>query len=101
MRDKRQVIEEPCEAKVSRTVLETSGSREGLAEFNATGKTQKRDRTESATIDSNFLLPSEDPLRSTRPTDECSIYFSLIGTAQSFQSFKSFQILKKLPPWKR
>lgn len=34
MRDKHQVIEEPDEAKVSRPVLETSESREGLAEFN-------------------------------------------------------------------
>ena len=30
-RDKRQVIEEPCEVKVSSTVLKTSGSREGIA----------------------------------------------------------------------
>ena len=35
MHDKHQIIEEPCEAKVSRTVLQTSGSREGLAEFNS------------------------------------------------------------------
>lgn len=34
MRDKHQIIEEPCEVKVSCTVLETSESREGLAEFN-------------------------------------------------------------------
>jgi len=34
MHDKHQIIEEPCEAKASCTVLETSGSREGLAEFN-------------------------------------------------------------------
>jgi hypothetical protein len=34
MCDKRQVIEEPCEAKVSRTVLESGGSREGVADFN-------------------------------------------------------------------
>ena len=26
--------EEPCEAKVSSTVLESSGSREGVADFN-------------------------------------------------------------------
>jgi hypothetical protein len=32
--DKRQFIEEPDEVKVSRPVLKTSGSREGLAEFN-------------------------------------------------------------------
>lgn len=30
-RDKRQVIEEPCDVKVSSTVLKTSGSREGAA----------------------------------------------------------------------
>ena len=29
--DKRQFIEEPCEVKVSRTVLKTSGTREGIA----------------------------------------------------------------------
>ena len=34
MHDKHQNIEEPCEVKVSCTVLETSESREGLAEFN-------------------------------------------------------------------
>ncbi len=34
MCEKHQVIEEPCEVKVSRTVLKTSGLREGLAEFN-------------------------------------------------------------------
>ena len=32
--DKRQFIEEPCEVKVSSTVLKTSGYREVLAEFN-------------------------------------------------------------------
>ncbi len=31
---KYQFSEEPCEVKVSSTVLKTSGSREGLAEFN-------------------------------------------------------------------
>lgn len=35
MHEKHQVIEEPYEAKVSRTVLKTSGFREGLAEFNS------------------------------------------------------------------
>jgi RNA-directed DNA polymerase len=29
--DKRQIIQESCELKVSRTVLKTSGSREGVA----------------------------------------------------------------------
>ena len=32
--DKCCFIEEPCEVKVSRTDLKTSGSREGFAEFN-------------------------------------------------------------------
>ena len=31
MHDKCQFIEEPCEVKVSRTVLKTSGTREGIA----------------------------------------------------------------------
>jgi hypothetical protein len=31
---KHQVIEEPCEGKLSSTVLESSGSREGVADFN-------------------------------------------------------------------
>jgi hypothetical protein len=35
MCDKHQVIEEPCEAKVSRTVLESGGSREKVADFNS------------------------------------------------------------------
>ena len=34
MCDKHRVTEEPCEAKVSRTVLESGGSREGVADFN-------------------------------------------------------------------
>ena len=34
MHDKHQTIEEPCEAKVSRTVLKTSGTGDSLAEFN-------------------------------------------------------------------
>jgi putative transposase len=34
MRDKHQVIEEPCEVKISRTVLKTSGTGDSLAEFN-------------------------------------------------------------------
>jgi putative transposase len=34
MRDKHQIIEEPCEVKVSRTVLKTSGAGDSLAEFN-------------------------------------------------------------------
>jgi hypothetical protein len=36
--DKHQIIEEPCEAKVSRTVLKTSGTGDSLAEFNITDK---------------------------------------------------------------
>jgi hypothetical protein len=32
--DKHRVTEEPCDAKVSSTVLESSGSREGVADFN-------------------------------------------------------------------
>jgi len=36
MRDKHQIIEEPCEAKVSCTVLKTSGIGDSLAEFNLT-----------------------------------------------------------------
>jgi RNA-directed DNA polymerase len=34
MRDKHQIIEEPCEGKLSCTVLESSGSRKGVADFN-------------------------------------------------------------------
>lgn len=34
MRDKHQIIEEPCEVKISRTVLKTSGIGDSLAEFN-------------------------------------------------------------------
>ncbi|WP_374877084.1 RNA-guided endonuclease InsQ/TnpB family protein [Microseira sp. BLCC-F43] len=34
MRDKHQIIEEPCEVKVSCTVLKTSGTGDSLAEFN-------------------------------------------------------------------
>ena len=34
MCDKHRITEEPCEAKVSRTVLESGGSREGVADFN-------------------------------------------------------------------
>ncbi|MGI2905845.1 RRXRR domain-containing protein [Tolypothrix sp. VBCCA 56010] len=37
MRDKHQTIEEPCDAKVLRTVLKTSGAGDSLAEFNYTG----------------------------------------------------------------
>jgi hypothetical protein len=32
--DKSQVIEEPCEMKVSSTVLKTNGLREKIVEFN-------------------------------------------------------------------
>ena len=35
MRNKHQTIEEPCEVKVSRTVLKTSGAGDSLAEFNS------------------------------------------------------------------
>jgi hypothetical protein len=38
MHDKHQIIEEPCEAKVSRTVLKTSGTGDSLAEFNEDDK---------------------------------------------------------------
>ncbi len=34
MRDKHQIIEEPNEVKVSRSVLKTSGAGDSLAEFN-------------------------------------------------------------------
>ncbi|BAZ18977.1 reverse transcriptase homolog (plasmid) [Calothrix sp. NIES-4071] len=33
MCDKHQIIEEPCESKGSSTVLKSSGSREGVADF--------------------------------------------------------------------
>lgn len=36
MRDKHRITEEPCNGKLLRTVLETSGFREKLAEFNRT-----------------------------------------------------------------
>jgi hypothetical protein len=32
--DKRQIIEEPCNGKLLRTVLKTSGAGDSLAEFN-------------------------------------------------------------------
>jgi hypothetical protein len=35
---KRQIIEEPCEVKVSSTVLKTSGTGDSLAEFNTRSK---------------------------------------------------------------
>ena len=42
MRDKHQIIEEPNEVKVSRSVLKTSGAGDSLAEFNrATQDAQK------------------------------------------------------------
>src|ERR671932_1362120 len=47
MRDKHQIIEEPCEVKVSCTVLETSESREGLAEFNVFGALSTGERIKS------------------------------------------------------
>jgi hypothetical protein len=34
MHDKHQIIEEPCDAKVSCTVLKTSRAGDSLAEFN-------------------------------------------------------------------
>lgn len=34
MRDKHQITEEPCDVKVSSTVLESSDSREGITDFN-------------------------------------------------------------------
>ena len=34
MRDKHQIVEEPCEGKFSCTVLKTSGTGDSLAEFN-------------------------------------------------------------------
>lgn len=36
MCDKQQITEEPCEGKLSSTVLESSGSREGVTDFNLT-----------------------------------------------------------------
>ena len=43
MRDKHQIIEEPNEVKVSRSVLKTSGAGDSLAEFNrATHDAQKK-----------------------------------------------------------
>ena len=37
MSDNHRVIEEPCEEKFSRTVLESGGSRERVADFNFVG----------------------------------------------------------------
>ena len=34
MRNKHRITEEPCEVKISRTVLKTSGAGDSLAEFN-------------------------------------------------------------------
>ena len=38
MRDKHQIIEEPCEVKVSCTVLKTNGVGDNLVEFNSRGE---------------------------------------------------------------
>ncbi|WP_039895998.1 zinc ribbon domain-containing protein [Lyngbya sp. PCC 8106] len=45
MHDKHYVTEEPCNGKLLRTVLETSGFREKLAEFNRTNQ-KPRNKTE-------------------------------------------------------
>ena len=42
MRDKHQIIEEPCEGKLSRTVLKTSGTGDSLAEFNGNSLVKSR-----------------------------------------------------------
>jgi hypothetical protein len=44
MRDKYQIIEEPCEVKVSCTVLKTSGVGDNLVEFNDIAVTSLGDK---------------------------------------------------------
>jgi transposase len=45
MRDKHQTIEEPCEGKLSCTVLKTNGVGDNLVEFTRTNQ-QPRNKTE-------------------------------------------------------
>ncbi|WP_226592438.1 hypothetical protein [Microseira wollei] len=44
MYDKHRITEEPCEGKLSSTVLESSGSREGVADFNRASRRLKQKR---------------------------------------------------------
>lgn len=53
MHDKHQIIEEPCDGKLSRTVLKTSGFREGFTEFNTVKISKLRERH---TVETNKLL---------------------------------------------
>ena len=58
MRDKHKIAEEPCDGKASSTVLESSGSRKGVADFNNLG-VALRDRSGIKTRkDSGFLTHS-------------------------------------------
>lgn len=40
--DKRQIIEEPCNGKLLRTVLKTSGTGNSLAEFNINNRSYRK-----------------------------------------------------------
>src|ERR671911_592085 len=60
MRDKHQIIEEPCEGKLSRTVLKTSGVGDSLAEFNSLilGTVGGKNRMDSTVISDAVNLAS-------------------------------------------
>jgi putative transposase len=63
MHDKHQIIEEPCEGKLSRTVLKTNGVGDNLVEFNRAAIQYKV--TEAGGV---FV---EVPTRTVKPSQTC------------------------------
>jgi IS605 OrfB family transposase len=59
MRDKHQIIEEPCEGKLSCTVLKTSGTGDSLAEFNTTATVVVVNHS-GTVIHREFIHPGRD-----------------------------------------
>lgn len=59
MRDKHQVIEEPCEFKGSSTVLKSSGSREGVADFTRSCQDAIEAIFQAITLKAKYVLDAD------------------------------------------
>lgn len=96
MFDKHQVTEEPDEVKVSRPVLETSGTGDSLAEFNATTSTLNSWSGEQIQATRDRYSKVRANVQSKRTRNSRRLLRRLSGREQRFQKWLNHNISKQL-----
>ncbi|WP_396810320.1 RNA-guided endonuclease InsQ/TnpB family protein [Microcoleus sp. FACHB-SPT15] len=105
MHDKHHIIEEPCEVKVSCTVLKTSGAGDSLAEFNDiavtsegesfSGKQITQVRDKHSRVRASIQKKASEGTRSTRRRAR-QILQRLSGRERRFQSWVNHNVSKHI-----